>query len=103
MGAAFPLTDLSISGQLREVAKPEEFRLVLNLSDYGCRLTGNVGTGTTPHGAKSSCTEIVQRRGVYHSSAPSKMLLRSHLLHYRHQRCPDNPLRNHFEFRSSAQ
>ena len=35
MGAAFPLADLSISGQLREVAKPEEFRLVLNLTDYG--------------------------------------------------------------------
>jgi hypothetical protein len=35
MGAAFPLADLSISGQLREVAKPEEFRLVLNLADYG--------------------------------------------------------------------
>jgi len=31
--AAFPLVDLSISGQLREVAKPEEFRLVLNLTD----------------------------------------------------------------------
>ena len=34
MGTAFPLADLSISGQLREVAKPEEFRLVLNLTDY---------------------------------------------------------------------
>ena len=34
MGAAFPLADLSISGQLREVAKPEEFRLVPNLTDY---------------------------------------------------------------------
>jgi len=34
MGAAFPLADLSTSCQLREVAKPEEFRLVLNLTDY---------------------------------------------------------------------
>jgi hypothetical protein len=32
-GAAFPLADLSISGQLWEVAKPEESRLVLNLTD----------------------------------------------------------------------
>ena len=34
MGAALPLAGLSISGQLREVAKLEEFRLVLNLTDY---------------------------------------------------------------------
>jgi len=33
-GPRSSLADLSISGQLREVAKPEEFRLVLNLTDY---------------------------------------------------------------------
>jgi len=32
-GPRSSLADLSISGQLREVAKPEEFRLVLNLTD----------------------------------------------------------------------
>jgi len=33
-GPRSSLADLSISGQLREVAKPEEFRLVLNLTEY---------------------------------------------------------------------
>ena len=37
-GPRSSLADLSISGQLREVAKPEEYRLVLNLTDYRCRL-----------------------------------------------------------------
>jgi len=39
-GGRVPCGDLSISGQLREVAKPEEFRLVLNLTDYGVNQMG---------------------------------------------------------------
>jgi hypothetical protein len=37
------------------------------------RIAGHVSNGTTPHEAKSSCTKIVQRRGVHHFSPPSKL------------------------------